>query len=169
MTTRYRCTPAEGQAQRDALLCLAVQLGWAAKVRARALAVKCSPALLVLIGTGCDASDRLRQDLIDHGADRQKLAKRRSQQREPGEPEADLVLWPHDRLLRDGPAMLPPEEMAIVHRRLADPEWATILAVGGGGASVLCLPYGIVLTCGDEATDILQRVAEDAAEGGYDA
>jgi len=168
LTTRYRCTPAEGQAQRDALLCIAVQYGWAAKVPARAVATDCAPALLVLIGTGCDASDRLRQDLIDHGADRKQLAKQRSQRREKGDPEADVVLWPHARLLRDGPAILPPEEMAIVHRRLADPEWATILAVGGGGASVLCLPFGIVQTCGDEATDILQRVAEDAAEGGYD-
>lgn len=144
MTTLER-RQVTGNMAREELLTMAVVRGWAAMVLQRSVELKIGPAVLAVLGTEDDECDRLRQAMVDDGTTTfEKIEKLHQRQRAEGMPAHNAVLWPESMLVRKGPELLPPDELALVLRRLPDPGWQVIVALGGGGATALCLPAAVV-------------------------
>jgi hypothetical protein len=151
---------------REGLLSTALMEGYAALVPIRAAKHGMGPAILTMVGTGDDFCEQLRMDMEDVGiTNPKKTAELHKQQRARGMQPHNAVLWPVGMLLERGPQILPPEEMELVRKRLLDPSWQIILAVGGGGATALCLPVAVVNHCGDLSANPGQDLLEAAELG----
>jgi len=165
--SKRRPTEAEGNAQRDDLLSLALIDGYAARVAKRAVELQMGPAILAMVGTGDDVCDRLRASMLSEGhTTDERMRRLHDQQRRAKMPEHNAVLWAHTMLLELGPVILPPEEMTLVIRRLPDPAWRVIVALGGGGATALCLPADVVMRVGDLGQEAQDLAVAEAAEMG---
>jgi hypothetical protein len=139
---------------REALLTTAVLHGYAAKVQKRAADLQMGSAILAMVGTGDAECDRLRKAMFETGASTPERTKTlHRHQRSYGLPPHDPVLWTPAMLLEEGAKLLPPDEMETVRRRLGNPAWQIIVALGAGGATALCLPAEIVDECGVMASD----------------
>ena len=165
--SKHRPTEAEGKAQRDELLSLALIDGYAARVAKRADDLQMGPAILAMVGTGDDVCDRLRASMLSEGhTTPEQMRRLHDQQRGARMPRHNPVLWTHAMVLELGPVILPPEEMALVIRRLPDPAWQVIVALGGGGATALCLPADVVMRVGDLGQEAQDLALAEAAEMG---
>jgi hypothetical protein len=150
----------------DALLSTAVLQGYAANVQKRAADLQMGPAILAMVGTGDAECDRLRKDMFEQGTSTPQRTKAlHKKQRGYGLPPHNPVLWTHTMLLEEGAKLLPADEMETVRRRLPDPAWQVIVALGAGGATALCLPVSVVEQCGvmasDPGDDLIASAQED--------
>jgi hypothetical protein len=146
-----------GECLRENLLSIAVLEGYAALVprRARQLDMMAASTCLVILAGDDEECDHLRQALVDCGdTTHERIRAIHDQQRLRGLPPHDALIWPPATFLKWGAKLLPADEMETARRRMQDPGWQVVVALGGGGATALCIPVQIVQDCSPYAPDV---------------